>query len=138
MPGAPRRSIVSLASGSLAQQIIATTVRPAAAGDGVDIKFWRTNNQFSAGMAAVFLSGTAPATVNAPAGALGAELWGYAMTKWWLAGVLHDGLDIPIIGASQGFMQQLSILGIFERLAVAATVSAGIVTATFVPVEAYQ
>lgn len=134
------RSIISLNLAALVQGPV-MTARPALATDGIDVTSWRTNQQFSAGMAAVFLSAGVAAALTSISGSAGVELWGYVaapFSQWFLAGYLHDGVEIDLLGASQGFMQQLEILGSFSRLAVAAAVSAGAPVATFVPVEAYQ
>lgn len=131
------RSIISLNIPAAVNGVVLAT-QPINPGDGADITPWRTNNLFSAGIGSVFIVGAA-CTITKPTGGVGGvELWGYAMSKWWFAGVLHDGADIPIVGVNQGFMQQLEVLGSFERLCVAGFFSAGAPTVTFVPIEAYQ
>lgn len=121
-----------------ATSAVAIGARPSVAGDGVDITAWRSG-AFTCAQATVLVDGSAAAALTAPgAGTEGVELWGYVLSQWWLIGSLHDGNQINIAGDSQGFAQVLNDLGAFERLAVAATVSAGSATAKFVPMESWS
>lgn len=112
--------------------------RPALVTDGVDVSFWRGSTMFTTPQCAVFIDGSVAAALTAPGGGTeGVELWGYALSQWWLIGSLHDGNQINIAGDTQGFAQVLVDLGDFQRLAVAATVGAGAATAKFAPMETW-
>jgi hypothetical protein len=109
--------------------------RPSAAGDGVDIAAWR-KSAYTPELAVVLLDGTLAAGLTAPGGgADGVELWGYVNSLWKFMGSLKSGGQINIIGATQGYAEEVQHVGIATRLAIAATVSAGVVTATFAPLE---
>lgn len=130
------RSMVALLE-EKALQVAVVATRPSAAGDGVDISSWRSSGNFSNPVAAVFVDGSQAQTVDSPTGgSSGVELWGYRFSQWWLLGFLNNKTAIPIAGAAQGFAQQVDVIGIFERLAVAGTVSGGAATAKLVPLEA--
>lgn len=134
------RNIISLNLAALVGGPV-MAARPTLSTDGIDITSWRTNNLFSAYMAALFLSTNIATTLTAPTGALGAELWGYVaapISQWFRAGVVNDGGDIIMLAATQGYMQQLTVVGAFSRIAIAATISGGAApVATFVPLESY-
>lgn len=116
--------------------VAVTAARPSAPGDGVAITSWRTNGEFSTRLAAVFLDGSTAQTLASPTGgADGPELWGYRLSQWWRIGVLHNGADIPIVGASQGFTIRVDIVGVFERLHIAGTPSAGTCQASLAPIQ---
>lgn len=115
---------------------VAVAARPSAGSDGVDITSWRTNGLFSPRYAVVHLDGSTAQTLQSPAGGSdGPELWGYRLSQWWRIGVLYNGADIPIAGASQGFALRVDVVGIFERLAIASVPSAGSCTASLVPIQ---
>lgn len=136
MGGALKRNLVAMNEPKLVQHVIGG--RPANPGDGVDITSWRTNLEFSAPYAIVFIDCTAAATLNAPANGLEVELWGYRTNfGWHRIGFLNDASDIIIAVDLLGYSQECDVLGVFERLCVAATVSAGQATAKFVPMEYY-
>jgi hypothetical protein len=110
--------------------------RPAVAADGVDITSWRPDSKRSPRLVQAFIAGSAAASITEPAsGTIGVELWGYALSQWWLLGALNDGAAIPIVSATQGFAESLNEIGDFDRLAVAGTVSAGTATYVFAPLE---
>jgi hypothetical protein len=126
---------VLLLESSLVTVAVAAT-RPSADGDGVDITGWRLGGGFGPSRAALFLDGSEAQTLTSPTGgADGPELWGYRLSQWWRLGYLNNGADIVIAGASQGFPTEVDVVGIFERLAVAATPSAGTTTAKFAPLQ---
>ncbi len=112
--------------------------RPTVAGDGVDITPWR-KSAYTPELALVQLTGTLAASLLAPAtGNDGVELWGYVNGIWCFMGALKGGAAIAIVGATQGHAEEVQHVGIATRLAIAATVSAGVVTATFTPIEVWQ
>ena len=130
-----QRALVALLEDKLVSVAVAAA-RPAVAGDGVDITSWRTSGQFSGPLAAIFLDGSQAQTINSPTGgASGVELWGYRLSQWWLIGYLNAGTAIPVVGVDQGFAAEVNVIGIFDRLAVAGTPSAGTTTAKLVPME---
>lgn len=132
-----QRSLVAMLSAKMVT--VAVGARPVAALDGVDITPWRVNGIYGTPLAAVMMNGTAAASVTGPSGSgLGAELWGYAQTKWWLIGYLNNGSSVPIVANGQGFAQELDVIGIFDRLAIAGDVSAGAATASLAPMDVYQ
>lgn len=119
--------------------VAVTAARPDDPADGVSILPWRINNKFSSPRAALFLDGSATATLESPTGgSLGVELWGFVLSKWWLIGYLNRGEDIPITDGDRGFAQQFDVGGVFERLAIAGTPSAGAVTAFLCPIESWS
>lgn len=118
--------------------IAVSTTRPATAEDGVDITSWRLTASAGYGpsVAAVFLDGTEALTLDSPTGGIdGPEIWGYRLAKWYRLGYLNNGLPIPIASASLGFAAQVEGVGIFERIAIAATPSAGSATASLIPIQ---
>ncbi len=117
-----------------AAQPIVTTVRPALVTDGVDITTWRTSS-YAPPLAVVLIEGSAAADLTSPTGADGVELWGLIQAKWKFLGVLKSGATIHIISADLGHAEEIEHVGIATRLFVAATVSAGNVTAKFAPLE---
>lgn len=130
-----QRTLVAM-NESLVVSVAVTATRPTVAGDGVDITGWRANGIFAPPLAALFIDGTIAQTVDAPTGgANGAELWGYRLSQWWRLGYLNDGAAIEIAGGVQGYAQEINILGIFERLAVAGTPSAGTTLAKMAPID---
>lgn len=132
------QNLVALNAGKLVTMPV-TAARPVAAGDGVDITNWRVTGLFGPPLASVMLGGTLAANVSSPTGgANGVEVWGYVQTAWWLIGYLNNGADVPLAGAGQGFAQEMDVIGIFERLAIAGTPSAGVVTATLVPMASFS
>jgi hypothetical protein len=129
------RTLVALNEGLIVTTPIATT-RPTGAGDGVSITGWLSNGIFSPPLAGMFISGSGVLTLDSPTGGTrGAELYGWRLSKWWLIGYLNDGTAIGIGGAGLGYAQEVNILGIFTRLAVAASVSAGTAQAQFAPID---
>lgn len=119
--------------------IAVSATRPSGAGAGVDVTSWRQNALFGPPLAAVFLDGSGAQTLSSPTGGTaGPELWGYVKGEWWLIGYLNNGTDIAIVGAAQGFAQEMQVMGIFERLAVAATISAGTCNARLFPIDHWQ
>lgn len=121
--------------------------RPALVGDGADVTGWYSSNA-SGPFAMVLLDGDQAANLIAPGGASNAvELWGlfpFAVGgivingvnhQWFRIGILNQGNLIPIVDATHGYAEEFQHVGVAKRLAVAAQVSAGNVTATFVPLE---
>lgn len=129
------RTLLSLLENKLVQHAISAN-RPSLATDGVDISSWRIHGQFSVPLAAVFIDGDQALDLSSPTGGTeGVELWGYRLSQWWRIGVLHNGSVIALAGNLQGFVQQIQIIGIFDRLAIAATPSVGAVVAKFGPID---
>lgn len=113
--------------------------RPTAPGDGVSIEPWKTNGQFSAPLAALFVSGTEALELTSPTGgANGVELWGFRDGKWWVCGYVNNGYPVPIAGEDLGFAQEIQIVGIFSRLYVCGTPSAGTATAKLAPLPQWS
>lgn len=109
--------------------------RPTLATDGVSIAPWTVSGS-APNVAVLFLDGTLPCTVGVPVGGFnGVELYGYAAAraKWCWIPFIHNGADVPIFSALQSFCQEVDKLGVYSRLAVAGIPTAGIVTATFIP-----
>lgn len=109
--------------------------RPTLATDGVSIAPWTVSGS-APNVAVLFLDGTVACTVGAPATGLnGVELYGYAAgrAKWCWIPFIHNGADVPIFSALQSWCQEVDKLGIYSRLAVAGIATAGVVTATFIP-----
>jgi len=130
------RNLFAMLENKLVETAV-TAARPSAPGDGVDVTSWRTNG-FSGASAAVMLKGSAAATVTSPTdGAQGVELWGYVLGKWRLIVELRDGRDITV-DADRGYAQEANVIGVFERLAIAGTVSAGAVTGQIAPIEGWS
>lgn len=112
--------------------------RPALAADGIDIVPWQGSryDQATPDSALCFLTPTnAGATVTAPVGGEGVELWGYAFGAWWLIDVLHGGNTITLTSATQGAVMRIVKFGGFTKLAIAGVVSAGTVAYKFCPLE---
>jgi hypothetical protein len=132
------RSLVALLEGKLVQHNVGVT-RPTLVGDGVDISSWRTNAVYSGPIAAVFLDGDQALTLAAPTGGdSGPELWGYGLGQWWRIGYVNDGADVSIAGVSQGFVQAVNVIGIFDRLCLCGTPSVGAVVAKFAPIDDWR
>jgi len=132
------RVLVAMLEDKLVTVPISNT-RPDDAGDGVAITTWRINGKFSPTRAALFLDGSAAATITAPTGgAEGPELWGYVQGQWWFVGYLNRGADVFIVDADRGFAQEIDVIGIFERLCVAGTQSAGAVAVKLAPIEQWS
>lgn len=129
------RTLLALLDAKLVQHAISAD-RPTTAVDGQSITSWRVNGAFSMPLAAVMIDGDQALTLSSPTGGTeGVELWGYVLGQWWRIGVLHNGADIPIAGNLQGFVQQIQIIGIFERLCIAGTLSAGNAVAKLAPID---
>lgn len=119
---------------------ITTNTRPALVSDGIDVTSWHEAGSMTYPQFEVFLDGSAAASLTAPsAGTLGVELWGYKASRsaWYFIQSLNKGTAIPIIGAGQGYAEQVNDVGDFDRLAVACTISAGTLTASFGPLETW-
>lgn len=130
------RNLVARLADKLVQGAVGA--RPTLAGDGIDVTSWRTGAAFSSPRAVAQIDGTVAATLSSPAGgAKGPEVWGYVDAQWWLIGYLNNGQDVPIVGNLQGFAQELDVIGIFDRIAIAATVSAGAATAKLYPIDVW-
>lgn len=62
------------------------------------------------------------------------KLYGYRNSQWFVIGDLNNGSTFA--GTTTiGFAQAVQMVGVFERLAVGATLSAGTATVTFEPIE---
>lgn len=128
-------------SESMLVTVAVTADRPTDDGDGVDVTAWQLTalGGFGPPAAVLFLDASEPLTLASPTGGLdGPEVWGYWLSKWWRLGYLNNSVDIVIVGPSQGFAAELAIIGIFDRLAVAGTPSAGTVTASIAPLQEWQ
>lgn len=129
--------------GLLAQQLVTVAVsatRPSTGAHGVAVDGWRSAGSFSSPRATAFLTGDQAMTIGSPTGgANGVELWGYnaGIGKWFLIGYLNNGSVIPIVGAAQGFAQEVDVIGVFDRIAVAGTPSVGAATAQLAPIESW-
>ena len=125
-------------------QLVTTTVtaaRPSAASDGVDVTSWRWSNlgAFAPRRAVLFLDGSQAQTLASPTGGSeGPEVWGQVLGQWWRAGVVNNGASVEIAGASQGAALEIVVMGVFERLAIAGTPSAGTCVAKLAPIEEMQ
>lgn len=134
-----QRNLVTMNANLLVTTQVSAT-RPSISTDGVDITNWRTTSPYAPPLAALMLVGTAAANVSSPTGGSnGAEVWGYvtAQSEWFLIGYLNSQTAVPIVGSAQGYAQEIDVIGIFDRLAVAGTVSAGTVTAKLAPIDTY-
>lgn len=131
----PTRSLVAQLTDKLVQHAI-NGARPAAPTDGADLATWKVGGAYGPSSVAIYLDGTAPATIAAPAGgSLGVELWGFKLGQWWLIGSLNASVAIPVASDTLGSVVQLEGIGGFDRLFVAGTPSAGTVSAQLVPLE---
>lgn len=131
------RSLVALLENKLVQHAVAAA-RPTTDEDGVSILSWRTNGEFSGPIACVFIDGSLASTLDAPTdGANGPELWGYRLSQWWRIGYVNDGQAIELAGNLQGYVQEMNVIGIFERLCIAGTASAGAVVAKLAPIDSW-
>lgn len=111
--------------------------RPTLVTHGADITPWR-KSLFTPPDAVVLIDGSVAADLTSPAGGTeGVELWGYIRSLWKFLGVLKAGGTIHIVSATQGHAEQVTDVGLADRLAIAATVSAGASTATFAPLESW-
>lgn len=123
---------------SLAVTIPLAGTRPSSAEDGVDITGWRDSAGCAASEAQLFLDGTLACTV-AGLGDNGVELFAYvtinSVGRWRWIPYVHNGASIPIFGPDQGWLQQMSNLGLYERLCLVGVASAGTVTGKFVPLK---
>lgn len=127
------RSLVAQLTDRVVQHTL-TGARPSLLTDGADLTIWKTQGAYGFVSALIYLDGTGAANVTAPTGGTaGVELWGLKLGQWWLIGSL--GTTLPIVGDTLGNVQQTDSVGGFDRLFVAGTVSAGTVTAQFVPLE---
>lgn len=122
--------IGNLASVSTPAATVATSAlaAPALAGDGADITPMR-HGGFGPNRVLVSLDGSAAQIVTT------AFLWGYRLSQWWKFKALNAGAVITIVGTDQGFAEIVDGAGIFERLAVSGTVSAGTTAQRFERVE---
>lgn len=109
--------------------VIAAGARPVNAGDGADITGWRgAMGGYAPLWFTLFLFATAACNLTSPTGgANGVEVWMYFtdQAKWTLVGYLNKGQPIPIVGANQGYAENLEFVGIGDRLAIAAAASGG-------------
>lgn len=116
-----------------------SATRPSGGAAGVDITSWRQNALFGPPLAAIFLDGSTAQNLTSPTGGTkGPEVWGYVKTEWWLIGYLNNGSQIDIVSSSQGFVQEMQVIGVFERLAIAATISSGTTNARLFPIDNWQ
>jgi len=136
---AGRRNLVAMSEQMLVQHVIGE--RPADVNAGASILGWRVNKQFSAPIAVVFIECNVAAQLTAPANGDAVELFGYRSDSgigWRRIGYLNDAQLISVKADLIGYAQQVDVLGIFERLCVAATVSAGQAIARFAPMEYFS
>lgn len=110
--------------------------RPTLAADGVDITTWPVKRPAAF---TVFLSNDAAATVTGPGGVgTGPECFGYRadLGKWFMFGYLNRNQAITIPAAADGYAEIVQYAGLFDRLAIVCTASAGVALAAIVePVE---
>lgn len=117
---------------------IAIGARPALAGDGVDISSWKSGGTFLNPLMQVFIDGTGALDLTGPAASTeGVELWGYKLGAWYMFAHLNGGAQIHVAGVGQGYSEVVADLGDFDRLAVAATVSANAATVKFGAMESW-
>ena len=134
----PTRNLLAAIDAKLVQVAI-TATRPSTALHGVDVTSWRTGVFFSSQMAALLVDGDRAMTIASPTlGANGVELWGYRLSQWWRIGYLNDGQSIDIAGDLQGYATEVDIIGIFDRIAIAGTPSAGTAVAKLIPIESWS
>ena len=121
--------------------IVNAGTTPSAPTDGVDVSKWRAGLAYQNSAIVILLEGdgTARSLTTPTGGAGGAELWTYrkdasGVMKWWLLAYLNGAVAVPIPAAGGRALDQTS-LAIGDRLCVAATNAAGVVTYAFVPVE---
>ncbi len=138
MRGAANQTLLAMREQAEVTTAVSAT-RPSGGAAGVDVTSWRQNALFGPPLAAVFLDGSAAQALTSPTGGTsGVELWGYVKSEWWLIGYLNNGTQIDIVGSTQGFAQEMQVMGIFERLAVAATMSTGTCNARLFPIDHWQ
>jgi hypothetical protein len=132
------RSLVALIEPKLVEFVI-NPARPSVDADGIDITHWRQNGAYSGPLAFLAFHSTAPCVVSAPdGGSAGPELWLRRLGKWHRVGYINDGTDVEVDGPDRGFAQAMNIIGVFERLYVAGTVSAGVATARVIPIDTWE
>ncbi len=129
------RALVTQLTDKLVQHAL-TGARPGSPTDGVDLATWKLGGAYGPVSVAIYLDGTAAASIAAPAGGtLGVELWGFKLGQWWLIQALNAGAPVPIVSDTLGSTVRLDDVGDFDRLFVAGTTSAGTGAARFVPLE---
>jgi hypothetical protein len=132
--------MISMPESKLVTVAVSAT-RPTTAGDGVAVTSWQwpaLGNAAPSG-AVLFLDASEALTLASPTGGSdGPEVWGYRLSTWWRLGYLNNSIDIVIVGPAQGFAAELNIIGVFDRLAIAGTPSAGTVTASIAPINEWQ
>lgn len=133
-----RRTLAAMNTSRIVETVT-TTARPTTALHGVSVEGWSENGGFSPPLAAVFLSADEAQTLDAPTGGTaGPEIWCYHPSLGWnRTGYLNDGQPIEIAGNGQGYAQELNVMGIFTRIAIAATRTAGThpTTAKLAPID---
>lgn len=139
--GVGNRNLNSRRDDKLVQHAM-PAARPSVPTDGVDISSWKTNSAYSPAGAMVIVDGSAAATVNSPTGgASGVEIWGYvggAVAQWSRIGYLNDGTGVDIMSNTQSYSQQIAEVGVFDRLCVCGTPSAGACTVQYIPIEMWS
>lgn len=131
------RSAVSLLTDRATVAIPITAARPGAAGDGVDIKTWRSGS-FTSPFAVVLIDGDQAITLSSPTGGAGGpELWGLINGLWKPLTFLNKGASIAIADATHGYAEEVEHVGICTRLHVAATPDVGAPTVIFIPLESW-
>jgi hypothetical protein len=103
---------------------------PSTGSDGASIETWKEGRTGPA-QAFIRMRPSVNNTVTSP------KLYGrHADTIWYLIGDLNNANTITLT-TTVGFAQVIQLPGVFERLAVGGTVSAGTVTVDFNPTESY-
>lgn len=124
---------------ALKKTMVLAATRPTTAADGVDITSWRDVDGCAPSVFQLFLDGTAPCIINGLDSANGVELFGYVTVdgvgKWRWIPYVHNGAPIPILSAAIGWLQEMQRLGLYERLSIVGVPTAGVVTATFIPLK---
>lgn len=130
-----RQLVAYLKNKATTAKALLSAARPANAGDGTDVTIWRSG-AFTFPDVGVFIDTDAASVLSAiDANAAGVEVWGRQLGNWYYLAVLNDGLSIKLIGAGQGYSQELHDVGDYDELAIVAAKTAGNVTFTFVPME---
>lgn len=103
---------------------------PATGSDGADITTIRSSG-FATRDGEILIDGSTGITLSGVV-----KLYGYVTSRarWYLVATLNDAADIALT-AAVGYGQRVFDVGTYDRLALAATVSAGTVTVAYVPIE---
>lgn len=85
---------------------------PALVSDGQDLATWKSGASGPL-HAIVYIYGPAATLTDV-------WVWGYRHGRWHRMARLNNGSDIPIVSATQGYMEPISLASVPERMAVQA------------------